>query len=269
MDSYAQAIRNRIDFDWGNVPPLVVNPMDIPTEVQMKGLSVDVEGKLTMSGPGDFSTADMKARRSRHRMQELVFDTASHLTRLYSVAGGRPFVFFSRKHSLNNDTTLARRRGVTGVAFAGARPFPFLEGSGFSFLYDQGSDSTVRARGAAFQLIGGLQVEPAPDVQTGGAESSGDSTGECARIAKQAISNLKFQISDGSRGEAEVSSKATPLPDRAPVLGAGGTGRTQGRGTQNQPRLPSRPTIQLQWLRDPPRKREIPRQAAGLGMTPF
>jgi type III restriction enzyme len=88
VDSYAQAIRNRIDFDWENVPPLVVNPMDIPTEVQMKGLSVDVEGKLTMSGPGDFATADMKARRSRHRMQELIFDTATHLTRLYSAQPG-------------------------------------------------------------------------------------------------------------------------------------------------------------------------------------
>ncbi len=35
-------------------------------------------------------------------------------------AGGRPFVFFIRRHSLNNDTTLARRRGATAVAFAGS-----------------------------------------------------------------------------------------------------------------------------------------------------
>lgn len=84
VDGYTQAIKNRIGFDWENVPRLVVNPLEIPTEVQMKGLSVDYQGKMTMSGPGSFSTADMKARRERHRMQELIFDTAGDLTRVYS-----------------------------------------------------------------------------------------------------------------------------------------------------------------------------------------
>lgn len=88
VEGYSQAIRNRIDFDWDHVPGLIVDPLRIPPEVQMKGLSVDVEGKLTISGPGDFSTADMNARRSRHRLQELVFDTASHLTRLYAAQPG-------------------------------------------------------------------------------------------------------------------------------------------------------------------------------------
>jgi type III restriction enzyme len=84
VEGYTQAIRNRIDFDWKNVPPLVVDPQHIPPEVQMKGLSVDVEGKMSLSGPGRTSQADLNARRSRHRMQELIFDTASHLTRLYA-----------------------------------------------------------------------------------------------------------------------------------------------------------------------------------------
>lgn len=83
VDGYTQAIRNRVDLAWDSVPPTRVNPMEIPTEVQMKGLSVDVLGRLTMSGPGDYSTVDMKARRNSHRMQELIFDTASHLTRRY------------------------------------------------------------------------------------------------------------------------------------------------------------------------------------------
>jgi len=83
VDGYTQAIRNRVDLAWDRVPPLRVNPMEIPTEVQMKGLSVDVHGRLTINGPGDYSTVDMKARRNSHRMQELIFDTASHLTRRY------------------------------------------------------------------------------------------------------------------------------------------------------------------------------------------
>jgi len=39
------------------------------------------------------------------------------------------------------------------VAFTGARPFRFLEGSGFFFLYDQGFDSTVRTRGTSFHHV--------------------------------------------------------------------------------------------------------------------
>jgi type III restriction enzyme len=88
VEGYTQAIRNRIDFDWEHVPPLVVDPLHIPPEVEMKGLSVDVEGKMSLSGPGGTSLADLNARRSRHRMQELVFDTASHLTKLYAAQPG-------------------------------------------------------------------------------------------------------------------------------------------------------------------------------------
>jgi type III restriction enzyme len=84
VEGYTQAIRNRIDFDWEHVPPLAVNPMDIPSQVEMKGLGVNVEGKMSLSSPGKSWLADLEARRSRHRMQELIFDTASHLTRLYA-----------------------------------------------------------------------------------------------------------------------------------------------------------------------------------------
>ncbi|HKF47859.1 MAG TPA: hypothetical protein VKB38_10925 [Terracidiphilus sp.] len=88
VDSYAQAIRNRIELDWSNVPPLVIDPQNIPTEVQVKGWHVDVQGKATLSGPGELSTIDLKPYRKSHRMQELLFDTASHLTKHYSKMPG-------------------------------------------------------------------------------------------------------------------------------------------------------------------------------------
>lgn len=84
VEGYTQAIRNRIDFDWEHVPMLPVNPMSIPPQVEMKGLSVTAEGKMSLSGPGKVSQADLTAQRSRHRMQELTFDAATHLTRLYA-----------------------------------------------------------------------------------------------------------------------------------------------------------------------------------------
>ncbi|MGA3082044.1 MAG: DEAD/DEAH box helicase family protein [Terracidiphilus sp.] len=84
VEGYTQAIRNRINFDWDHVPQLVIDPLHIPPEVEMMGLSVDVEGKMSLSSPGKTWLADLKARRSRHRMQELIFDTASQLTRLYA-----------------------------------------------------------------------------------------------------------------------------------------------------------------------------------------
>jgi len=81
-------------------------------------------------------------------------------------AGGRPFSVFSLDgHSRFDDTTLASRRGVTGVAFTGARAFLFLEGSEVLPSYDQGFDSSLWAWRSAFQLIDGLQVEPAPNLQ--------------------------------------------------------------------------------------------------------
>ena len=84
VEGYTQAIRNRIDFDWEHVPTLVVDPMNIPSQVEMKGMNVDAEGKMSLSAPGKTWLADLKARRSRHRMQELIFDTTSQLTRLYA-----------------------------------------------------------------------------------------------------------------------------------------------------------------------------------------
>ncbi len=83
LEGYTQAIRNRITIDWDSVPSLRLAPGEIPPEVEMKALSINNEGHLTLSGPGKLDDVGLKQFRSQHRMQELVFDLARGLTKSY------------------------------------------------------------------------------------------------------------------------------------------------------------------------------------------
>jgi type III restriction enzyme len=84
VEGYTQGIRNRVMLDWENVPRLVIEPGKIPPEVEMKGLSVNNKGKLSLMGPGKIEGASLAEYRSQHREQKLVFELAASLTRDYS-----------------------------------------------------------------------------------------------------------------------------------------------------------------------------------------
>lgn len=90
VEGYTQAIRNRIVFDWDHVPPLPIDPLHIPTEIEMRGLAMSNRGRLTMSGPGKASQADLDEFHRRYRMQQLVFELAQRLTREYCAQPGAP-----------------------------------------------------------------------------------------------------------------------------------------------------------------------------------
>jgi len=81
VEDYTQAIRNRVTVDWPNVARLELNPDKIPSEVEMKGLSINNKGRLSLSGPGKASMATLLEFRAKHRIQELTFDLATSLTR--------------------------------------------------------------------------------------------------------------------------------------------------------------------------------------------
>jgi type III restriction enzyme len=83
VEGYTQAIRNRVKIDWDQAPPLVLDPLRIPPEVEMKGLSVNNQGRMTLAGPGRIDDVGLREFRARHRVQELVFDIARGLTRQY------------------------------------------------------------------------------------------------------------------------------------------------------------------------------------------
>jgi type III restriction enzyme len=84
VEGYTQAIRNRVTIpDWGNVPRRALLPDSIPPEVEMRGLNISATGRPSLSGPGKASIADLEEFRSRHRIQELVFEFACALTKHY------------------------------------------------------------------------------------------------------------------------------------------------------------------------------------------
>lgn len=80
---YQQAIRNRVTVDWDTIAPIVVDPMKIPDEVQLKGTLLN-KGRPSFSEPGAAATLDLDAWRSSTRLQEEEFDMAAALTRHYA-----------------------------------------------------------------------------------------------------------------------------------------------------------------------------------------
>ena len=81
VEGYTQAVRNRVTVDWNNVPAVLIKPDQIPPEVQVKGLNLNNRGRFSLLGPGPEDQVSLNERRSRLRVQELVFDVARALTR--------------------------------------------------------------------------------------------------------------------------------------------------------------------------------------------
>ncbi len=84
VDGYTQAIRNRIAVDWSKAPTLVLDPMKIPPEVDVKATLPNNKGRPSLTGPGRLENVTLNPYRAGRRVQELVFDLAAALTRDYS-----------------------------------------------------------------------------------------------------------------------------------------------------------------------------------------
>ncbi|MCA1560781.1 MAG: DEAD/DEAH box helicase family protein [Acidobacteria bacterium] len=83
VEGYRQAVRNRISVDWSDVPPLWLDPMKIPPEVQMKAALSTNAGRPSLMGPGRLENVDLNPYRAGRREQELVFQLARDLAREY------------------------------------------------------------------------------------------------------------------------------------------------------------------------------------------
>ncbi len=84
VEGYTVRIRGRVRVAWDRVPVLRVDPMNIPDEVKVKGLSAEEGGRLSLLGPGTTDEVALQAWRATKRLQELEFELARALTRRYA-----------------------------------------------------------------------------------------------------------------------------------------------------------------------------------------
>jgi type III restriction enzyme len=83
VERYSQAIRNKVQVDWNHIPSLTIQPNRIPPMVEMKGVSYNTEGRMSLCGPGQAEDVDLNAFRSQYRLQNLIFDLAKEITRYF------------------------------------------------------------------------------------------------------------------------------------------------------------------------------------------
>ena len=83
VESYTQAIRNRVTMDWESVPKMTLWPERIPPEVEVKGLSLNNAGRMSLAGPGRLDEVNLREYRARTRVQALIFTLARGLTKEY------------------------------------------------------------------------------------------------------------------------------------------------------------------------------------------
>ena len=88
VEGYTQAIRNRITVDWDAIPRITLDPLKIPPEVEVKGGLHASNGRPSLTGPGRLESVTLNPYRAGHRVQQLVFDLATTLTRSY-IGGGQ------------------------------------------------------------------------------------------------------------------------------------------------------------------------------------
>ncbi len=84
VEGYTQAIRNRVTVDWKSIAPLVLDPMNIPPEVEMKGALPNNQGRPSLTGPSRLENVTLNPYRAGRRLQELIFDLAGALTKDYA-----------------------------------------------------------------------------------------------------------------------------------------------------------------------------------------
>ena len=124
VEGYTQAIRNKIAVDWDSISPLHIDPTNIPPEVEVKAGIPDNRGRISLSGPGKLE--DIELERSKLRLQEVVFDLAQNLTRLYIEQNQTivpahvlfPQLVHVVQHYLDTKVTASRPGDTRDVAFS-------------------------------------------------------------------------------------------------------------------------------------------------------
>ena len=84
VEGYQQAVRNRLTVDWSSIARTPIDPSQIPHVADLKAALPGLSARPTVHGPGDLERVDLNPFLAGRRMQELVFDLARDLTRVYA-----------------------------------------------------------------------------------------------------------------------------------------------------------------------------------------
>lgn len=72
-----------LNVAWDDLPEVVIDPTQIPPEVEMKAGLPTNQGRPTLYGPGKLDTASLAAYRAERRPQTLIAETARELVKAY------------------------------------------------------------------------------------------------------------------------------------------------------------------------------------------
>lgn len=139
VSGYRQAIRNRITIAWDSVAPLILDPLNIPPEVQMKALIPNNHGRPSLMGPGKLVSIDLNPYRAGRRIQELVFELAGDLTRAYAAQPGciaPAHVLFPQLARVADDYLREKVRAVPPMQLVDAFLSPY-----YGWMIEQLSDA--------------------------------------------------------------------------------------------------------------------------------
>lgn len=103
LQGFQQKLANKITVDWDHVPGVIIDPMDVPPEVQLKAGLPSNQGRPLLSGPGKTSMADLSAFRRAQTLQQMTFELSRSLTREYIESGATqlpPHVLFPQLHRI-------------------------------------------------------------------------------------------------------------------------------------------------------------------------
>jgi len=83
VEGYIQTVRHRVTVDWDAIAPMTIDGTEIPNETEVIGAHATETGTMSLTAPGRVERLTLDAFRKGRRLQELEFDLATHLTRLY------------------------------------------------------------------------------------------------------------------------------------------------------------------------------------------
>ncbi len=81
VDGYRRQVKSRVAVNWDRVAPIVLDPLNIPPEVELAAALPNNKGRMSLLLPGRTREVNLAPYRAGRRIQQLAFEMATDLTR--------------------------------------------------------------------------------------------------------------------------------------------------------------------------------------------